>query len=64
MKNKIISLVISAVIYYAVALLLSFVCKYFGLIDGNIFAYTVSITLGWVVAKILIELFESKRKKQ
>lgn len=60
MKNKIINSIVNIIIYYFSALLISFIFKSFGWVDGNIYLYSFALTIGWMIAKIIIDFFKKK----
>lgn len=58
MKKKIVNIVVDLVLYYLVALVVSMIFKQLGWINGNIYLYSLSITIGWGIAKLIISLFK------
>lgn len=62
MAKKIIDEIIDICIYYACALLICLVFKWIKLTEDNIFELSISITIGWYIAQLIIR-FVKKQKK-
>jgi len=60
MKKKVINVIVYIVIYYLSVLLVTFIFKKIGWIKGNIYMYSLAITIGWTIAKLLIESFKKQ----
>lgn len=64
MKEKITDVIVDMVIYYLAALLISIIANKIGWIEGNIFIYSLALTIGWVIAKFIIYFFKNLLKKR
>ena len=61
MKKNIINIVVDIIIYYLSALLISFIFNQFGWVEGNIYLYSLALTIGWTIAKLIIDFFKNKK---
>lgn len=60
MRDKIVNLIVDAAIYYFAALLVTFVASRFGWIEGDICLYSLALTIGWTIAKMIIRCIKKK----
>lgn len=58
MRKKLIDIIVDVVIYYLSALLVSFAFKQLGWLEGNIYLYSFGVTIGWTIAKLIIDFFK------
>ncbi|MCM1370651.1 MAG: hypothetical protein NC181_02005 [Clostridium sp.] len=61
MRKKIIDIIVDIVIYYLSALLISFIFMKFGWIEGNIYLYSLALTIGWTIGKLIISFFRKEK---
>lgn len=64
MIKKIIFEIIDIGIYYFSSLLVCLFFKWLGWIEHNIFLFSLGITIGWYIARVVIKFVKNKKQKK